>query len=411
MKSYNLSIEHQCPQCGAPATLDEVDRLFSCAFCRVRSYLGVRGFYRYHLPANVSQGTSLFFIPYWRFKGMVFSVGFEGISHHFLDLSAPAVDLPAFPPSLGFRSQALKLKFVSPDAQGYFVKPQRSLNEVMEGITRRMNLTLPKPVRHRYRVGEAISLVYAPFYFEKGLFDAVLNSRVPSALSKDFEPISLPGGRPRWRIRFISCLCPDCGWDMAGERDSLVLHCDNCDTAWKAAVDGFKKVHAEHFPPEPGDTVYIPFWRIQADVEGMRLASYKDLVQAANLPKAIRKGWEALPFFFWTPAFKIRPDRFLRLADQLTLTAPLEPMVPRIPKGRSFPVTLSAKEAAKGLMPSLISFVRPQREFLDRIDQIRIKPKSFSLVYFPFGESPHEWIQRRFGIVIDKNTLRLAKSL
>jgi hypothetical protein len=243
------------------------------------------------------------------------------------------------------------------------------------------------------------------------LFDGVLNARVATQLSKDFDFASLPGGRPRWRLRFFPCLCPDCGWDMAGERDSLVLHCQNCQTAWRSAADGFRKIRAEHLPAEKDDYAYLPFWRIRADVEGIRLASYEDLVRAANLPKAIRKGWDALPVFFWTPAFKIRPGQFLRLATQITLAAPRDSLEPRIPKGITYPVTLPAKEAVEVLMPSLISFVKPRQEFLNRIEEIHIRPKSFSLIYFPFGESPHEWIQRRYGIVINKNTLKLAKTL
>lgn len=411
MKNYNLTIEHQCPQCGAPATLEETDRLFSCNFCRVRSYLAVRDFFRFRLPDRAPEGTSLFFIPYWRFKGMVFSSGFQGIRHDFLDVSAPAVDLPAFPPSLGFRSQALKLKFVSPDAAGHFVTPRRMLDEAMEKIFRRLDVKLSAPVCHRSRIGESVSLIYAPFYLKKGLYDAVLNTPVPGALSEDVDAAALPGGRPRWRIRFLACLCPDCGWDMEGRRDSLVLHCPNCETAWQAAGNGFKKIRVEHFPESRKADTFLPFWRIRADVEGMRLAAYADLVRAANLPKVIRKKWDAVPAYFWTPAFKIRPARFLRFTAHMTLTAPMDPAIPRIPKGNAFPVTLSVKEAAEALMPGLISFVRPQREFLERIDAVRIRPKSYRLVYLPFGESRHEWIQKRYALVINKSTLGHAKNL
>ncbi|MGD9137268.1 MAG: hypothetical protein PVH42_10930, partial [Desulfobacterales bacterium] len=37
--AINVLIEYQCPQCGAPATIEETDRLFTCQFCRVNSYL------------------------------------------------------------------------------------------------------------------------------------------------------------------------------------------------------------------------------------------------------------------------------------------------------------------------------------------------------------------------------------
>jgi hypothetical protein len=167
----------------------------------------------------------------------------------------------------------------------------------------------------------------------------------------------------------------------------------------------------EHLPDTQNNALFIPFWRIRADVAGFQLATYADLVRAANLSKVISKKWDAFPAYFWTPAFKIRPARFLRLATHVTLAGPMDPAVPRIPKGRMLPVTLPVKEAAEALMPSLISFVKPQREFLAQIAQIQIRPKSYSLVYFPFGESRHEWIQDRLAVVINKSTLRLAKSL
>ena len=38
----SVQIEQSCPQCGAPANLEETDRLFACPFCRVTSLLLTR---------------------------------------------------------------------------------------------------------------------------------------------------------------------------------------------------------------------------------------------------------------------------------------------------------------------------------------------------------------------------------
>ena len=48
----HLSNQNQCPQCGAPADLEETDRLFACPFCRVTSLLLTRDYFRYVLPAR-----------------------------------------------------------------------------------------------------------------------------------------------------------------------------------------------------------------------------------------------------------------------------------------------------------------------------------------------------------------------
>src|SRR4030042_652959 len=168
VKSYNIRVEHQCPQCGAPAILEETDRLFTCSFCRVRSYLTVRDYFRYLLPFNAPETDSLFFFPYWRFKGMIFSQVMEGIRHQVVDVSHQAVDLRFIPPSLGFRSQALKLKFISPETKGFFLKPERSADMIREHITDFIGLSLPKPVFYQTHIGESFSLIYAPFSTKNG---------------------------------------------------------------------------------------------------------------------------------------------------------------------------------------------------------------------------------------------------
>ncbi len=59
VKSSNLRIDYQCPQCGAPAELAETDRLFTCVFCRVKSYLLESGYFRYRLPHKAPAGQEL----------------------------------------------------------------------------------------------------------------------------------------------------------------------------------------------------------------------------------------------------------------------------------------------------------------------------------------------------------------
>ncbi|MDD4072471.1 MAG: hypothetical protein PHY78_08930, partial [Desulfobacterales bacterium] len=113
MKNFNFHIRHQCPQCGAPAVLEETDRLFTCGYCRVTSYLLQNGVFRYILPAAATAETeALFYAPYWRFKGVFYSwVPGDEIQHRFMDISHLAIKSDHLPISLGFRSQALKLTF------------------------------------------------------------------------------------------------------------------------------------------------------------------------------------------------------------------------------------------------------------------------------------------------------------
>ena len=407
----DILIEHQCPQCGAPAILKETDRLFSCGFCRVNSYLLQDGYFRYMLPNAAPKNKDLFFIPYWRVKGMLFSCIDSGIEHKFIDISHQAVESRYFPSSLGLRSQALKFNFVTPEISGYFLKPTISFKKVMDIFHYRFKKSLSNPIFKQSHVGDTISLIYSPFYKEGKLFDAVLNKAVTKVPSDEIEIASFPGGRPNWRTQFIPTLCPDCGWDMEGERDALVLHCKNCNSAWRPTKNGFKQLKFSIMHTTDENVIYLPFWRIKADVNGITLNSYADLVRIANLPRAIQKNWEDKEFRFWSPAFKVRPRVFIRLGRRMTLSQPMAKTHKKLPNTPIYPVTLPMKEAVESLIVNLASFMKPQKDLFPLLKNITIKPTSYILIYIPFVEQQHEFIQPTLNLALNKNQLSLASNL
>ena len=407
----DILIEHQCPQCGAPAILKETDRLFACEFCRVKSYLFQKNFFRYMLPNSAPKNKDLLFFPYWRFKGMVFSCVEDGIKHRFIDFSHQAVDSDYFPISVGLRSQALKLNFVTPESKGYFLRPTQTFKNVMSIFTHRFSTSLPNPVFHQSHIGETRSLIYSPYYANEKIFDAILNKPVSPDLPDDFDATLLQGGRPDGRINFIPTLCPDCGWDLEGRRDALVLNCKNCNSVWRPTANGFKKLRFAILPASQKNIIYLPFWRIKADVTGITLNSYADLVRIANIPKAIKKIWEDVEFRFWALAFKVRPQVFLRLARNITLAQPREKLVRELPDTRLHPVTLPIEEAVESLTVNLAGFMKPQKDLLPTLRDITITPKSYLLVYIPFIEQHHEVIHPEFHLNINKNQLELASNL
>jgi ribosomal protein L37AE/L43A len=406
-----LLIEHHCPQCGAPAILKETDRLFSCEFCRVSSYLIQDRFSRYMLPDTAPKGKDLLFFPYWRFKGMLFSCVESGIKHRFIDVSYQAVESQYFPISLGLRSQALKLSFVTPEISGYFLKPTYSFNKAMNIFKLRFSTSLPNPVFYQSHIGDTISLIYSPFYEEGKIYDAVLNKALTSMPPDDFHASSLPGGRPDCRIQFIATLCPACGWDMEGRRDTLILLCRNCNTTWRPAKSGFKPIKFVTMPAKDENTIHLPFWRIKAEVDGIKLDSYADLVRIANLPKAIRENWKDKDFFFWAPAFKVSPRIFTQLGRNITLSQPEEEMVGALPKTRIHPVTLAIEDAVESLAISLAGFVKPEEDMFPLLKDITITPKRYLLVYMPFVEQTYEYVQPKLYLAINKNQLSFASNL
>jgi hypothetical protein len=298
-----------------------------------------------------------------------------------------------------------------PESRGYFLKPTRPFNRVMDIVKRRFNTSLPKPIYHQSHIGETLSLIYSPFYAEDKLFDAILNQPVSPVLPDGFDATLLQGGRPDGRINFIPTLCPACGWDLEGHRNALVLNCRNCDSVWRPDADGFKKLKFGFMSTKEKNITYLPFWRIETDVTGITLDSYADLVRIANIPKVVQKKWEDVEFRFWAMAFKVRPQVFVNLARNITLAQPQQKLVSELPDDPLHPVTLPIEEAIESLTINLASFMKPQKDLFPILSDITIKPKSYLLVYIPFIEHHHEFIQPEFHLSINKNQLRLSSNL
>jgi len=403
-------IEYQCPQCGAPAELEETDRLFACPYCRVQSYLYHHKYFQYVLPSNAPKNKEIFYMPYWRFKGMIFSIIDRCIEHRFIDTSLLAIDSSLFPASVGLRSQALKLRFVTPDLQGYFVSPKLAFHNAMSRFMDRFNSAPPESIRHQTHIGETVSVIYSPFYADTKLYDAVLNKMIKNKLADDFNPLNFRGGTPRWDLNFLPILCPNCGWDMNGEKDSHALFCNNCDSAWIPFKNRFKRIDAVCAPARSDAHVYFPFWRIKADISDLSLVSYADLIRIANLPKVIQKGWDQIEFYFWIPGFKVQPKTFLRLLSHMTTAQPQDELHPRLPDRNIFPVTLPASEAIETLKINLASFIKNET-FLDAVGECIIKPRNILLALLPFQEGHHDFTQPDYQISINKNQLALSGNL
>jgi ribosomal protein S27AE len=407
----NLQIDYQCPQCGAPAVLAETDRLFTCGFCRVKSYLLESGYFRYRLPHKAPAGRDLVYFPYWRFRGMLFAYSPKGIAHRFVDVSQQAAASPHFPVSVGLRSQALKLQFVSPDVPGYFVHPTTDARAAAHQVTQRFQQEFPPPVIHQAQVGESLSMIYAPYYFGNGLVDGILNQSTGSDLTAEALANDLPGGTPDWRIRFLPTLCPGCGWDMQGERDAYVLTCRNCHSLWRPGGQRFERVGFARVMPRSDDSVYLPFWRIKARINGIALDNYADLVRAANLPRAVRPEWQKLAFRFWAPAFKVRPAVLLRLARALTLAPPPAAMDPTLPDGQVQTANLPVKEALDTIKINLAGFLRPASRVPELLPAIEVVPEKYLLVFMPFEVRHHDLVNTDLSLAVTKSHLRLASNL
>ncbi len=403
-------IEHSCPQCGAPVMLEETDRILSCRYCRVSLYLTTSDCFRYCLMPAAGTADTHFFAPYQRFRGMEFSCGDGGLRCRVIDTSMNATAHAFLPDSLGLRPQAMKLRFAE-SCPGL-----RLLRPTMQCAKSFSKKSDPLPAGDasewfREYIGETLSLMYAPFFIkDRSLYDGILNRPVPDALPEEDGALAfetLAGGQ----LSCIPTLCPYCGWQMTGARESCVMLCLNCDSAWQPAGSRFEKIDSGRAAAPAAADLYIPFWEMKATVAGMTIASYADLVRLANLPRAPQPHWEDQRLLFWSPAFKIQPGLFLRLARQMTLLQPAEPAEAGFRGCPLYPVTLPAAEAAEAIRVILAQVAKNRQRVYPLLADAAVRLEAYRLVYFPFKQNGNELIECARGFSIDRNALQFGAGI
>jgi uncharacterized protein YbaR (Trm112 family) len=401
----HLQIEHGCPQCGAPVTLEETDRLLACPFCRTRLYLVAEDHFRYYIPPPTAGiDGELFYLPYWRLRGSLFSVNASEVTRRFVDATAPAVNFPELSFSLGLRPQVLRLRFVSPDTQGRFITPDLPFDRAIPGPG-----SAPKGVFYQNFIGETVSLLHTPVLLRgETLYDAILGRSISTCTIGDKGRLQRSSPSTGGQVRFIPTLCPHCGWDMEGEKDSLVLICRNCNTAWRCPENAFRQVQFTVMAPPAGTgeiAVYIPFWRMRPRIEGMALASYADLIRAANLPKATTPSFATAPLYFWSPAFKVNPVLYSRWAQQMTVLRPTGDADDRLPETAFYPVTLPLAEAVEGIIVNLAQMSTDKRKLYPKLSGLRVTLEESLLEYHPFVQNQGELIHASLRLAIDRTSL------
>ncbi len=407
-------VEHQCPQCGAPVTLEESDRLFACPYCRVRLYLATAGVCRYYLPPADRDDDEIFYVPYWRAKGMLFSSRGYQIARRLLDTSIRAVEIRGFPQSLGFRPQSLSLRFVTPDVSGRFLAVENPLKTSVKALHQRRLAAGPGKMDFSAFIGEECSLIYAPVkrVDENRFQDAIDKKKLPGISTAILDERLQKEPPADSELSFVPALCPACGWDLIGERDSLVLLCANCHTAWKASPAGLQPVLASVFPSEDKqEMLQIPFWRLQVEIDGLGIHSYADLVRQANLPKMIEPAWNEQPASFWLPAFKIQPRLFLRLAKNMTIIQPEEEPECHIDASTFYPVTMTASEASESLAVLLATMILPRQRIFPLLPQLHVTVHDARLIFRPFKLQGSDIIEPHSGMALNRNALRWGRSI
>lgn len=143
----------------------------------------------------------------------------------------------------------------------------------------------------------------------------------------------------------------------------------------------------------------------------MEIESFADFINKTNQPVVPRPQWHERPMSFWIPAFKLRPKIFLRVARQVTIGQwRLDPEKGHVAPNL-YPVTLPASEARQAVKVTLAASATSPGNIFPFLPQARLRDVKMSLVYLPFADKQHDWMQPETGAVIDKNVLRFGRTL
>ncbi len=405
-------IEQECPQCGAPIYLSETDRILTCRYCDVQSYLYSPGYFRYILP-NKTPEKDIIHIPYLRFKGNVFFCTETTINHRIIDITQSGSNLKGVPVSLGIRPQAMKARFARVDTPGRFMKFSLKAADILDRAAKLTSVSQKEEILHRAFIGETMSIFYLPVYVEEEkLYDAIskkplsaVNVNTGTVDAQIINSISET-------VSFIPTLCPDCGATMKGERDSSVLLCDNCFTAWEFKGEKYSNINMIISGKPADEAVYLPFWKICARAKGINIDTFGDFLRLTNQPVLINRHHDSIPMSYFCPAFKIRPKMFINLARQFTIMQ-MEKFNPadKIPQRGMRPVTLPVSEAVQALKIILASSAVMKKNVMPFLPQITFDTEENNLIYLPFKQTRYDMINEELGISINRQSLEFGRAL
>jgi DNA-directed RNA polymerase subunit RPC12/RpoP len=405
-------VEHECPQCGAPVELDETHRVLRCPYCEVKNFLFTRDMFRFILPYT-APGKDVLYAPYMRFKGVAYLCKDVTINHRIVDITRLGTQSTVLPLSLGFRPQTLKMRFITPHDNSSFLASSVTSEDILNIVGQHTSAFVSTRFYHRAYIGEVFSVIYLPLYMEKNtLYDAVTHECIASLPDGQAYFDSALAENPRWKISFIATMCPNCGWDLDGDSDSVVLICGNCNSAWEASDGRLVPVNCKTVIGGRDETIYLPFWKINTtSTQGLEFGTYADYIRTTNQPRVIQQEWEQREMSFWAPAFKIRPRIFLHLSKHMTLAQTDFEAEEELPTVNAYPVTLPLSEAIQSMKITLADSIMNKQRCFPLLPQVDLSIGETTLLYIPFHETGYEIIQEQMCVSVNKKALEFGRLL
>ncbi len=414
----DIRISHSCPACGAPIEMKEGDRLCSCGFCDMQSYIVANELLRFVLPDKIPDhidNRDIVYFPYMRFKGAVFTCRGNTIIAKMLDTTFQCIDERIAAPSLGLRPQAMPVSFVDQRLAGRFLRRRESEPKLFQRaalMSEAFSNPGGDPPYHRAFIGETVSCVYLPLYIENGMvYDGTVNKRLGAAGSWLTQEINWLRFREEWQPAFLATHCPQCGAAMQGESDALVMHCYNCESCCGEKNGKFVPVPYRIVSSAKKDTVYLPFWRIALEARGLNMRSLADLLTVTNQPVVVNSRHKEKNLELWVPAMKLRPKIFLSLAKNATLSQLKFPEGEKKMARPLSPVTLPLTEALQALKCVVAEITVHRKEVLPKLPILNFVVKQTSLMFLPFEDTGHDLVQYHSALSVPASVVKAGRNL
>ncbi len=320
---------------------------------------------------------------------------------------------------LGFDPDPVGLVVDALDSH-FFGGPERIKADqdfTIEGL-RNMGYDIPSDpqsdeIAYHVAIGETLSIVYLPLYLENDmLYDGVVNDPIGKVTPEDVAVLRSSTSSPRWKVNFVPIMCPHCGWDLQGSRNSVAFTCSNCFTAWEISEGKLGRVNLQSVPGENDNAQYLPFWKIKATSPDLGIQIYSDLLRL-DKPLMPQDDIDEGEVFFIVPAFKIAPKVFLTTADRFTFTQhALPPAETGVEITSICAVTMPREEAIQAIKMVIASGAHHTEKIAPLLPDAEVNITDSSLVYLPFNDSGYELsAQHGIPVSIIKQSIELIADL
>ncbi|WDT75287.1 MAG: hypothetical protein MPW16_18725 [Candidatus Manganitrophus sp.] len=182
--------------------------------------------------------------------------------------------------SLGVRAAVLRLELFRKELleeQGTIVGVTLSSEEA---IRQGMRKAEPENVLYRQVLGRVLSLIYFPFWvirvqrqgeerlvFLDAVSERAIHSDAPISL---LEFLGRPASGEAATVGFRPLTCPNCGWDLPFDPEDILFFCTSCARGWQIEGTALSPIDYQvaALPDGSAAAHYLPFWVLQAEVEG-----------------------------------------------------------------------------------------------------------------------------------------------